>query len=561
MVRIMGAASNSEKHALALPVGFQLKDGHYQILEVIASGGFGITYLARDKQGREVAIKECFPPALATRKADRSITALTSGSSVNLKTALGKFRREAMTLQKLNHPNIVNVYDEFRELGTAFMVMDYIPGEDFLKQIKRAGAKGVAPDKVELIAKAMGRALAHVHKSDVLHRDVNPRNIRMSTGGAPILIDFGAARAETLEMTELDGTFLSISHGYTAPELYHRSDGDGPESDLYGLAAVLYHAITGDAPTNAQTRLYRAEKDPHRPLGSRFPKFDRNLTELIDQSLELDRKKRPRSAEEWLTRLDGSKTRVWSRKGSDDKEPTQETRLERTDRTKPPVPERTARIRKSVLSLGLVTALGAGAFAVGGNTLPDDSAVAQAWAATVGWVMPQPDARDDPDPIPRPEPEPEPDIEPTPTPTVSPNCPNQHIRRGPTITADGDRLYAPETYQTTAGTSVRLAECNLPIQSFGFVGSQPSFTLFLTEMDLYGRFEIEVSSSCDTVLLVQDAFGRWHFNDDRDSQDLSSILNLRDTLALNGQVDVYVGTFSNTNTICQAMVEFETWRE
>jgi hypothetical protein len=85
----------------------------------------------------------------------------------------------------------------------------------------------------------------------------------------------------------------------------------------------------------------------------------------------------------------------------------------------------------------------------------------------------------------------------------------------------------------------------------------PSLSLTLNGMEAYSRLEIEVDSECDTTLLVRDAFGNWHYDDDGADEPLMPLLNLENTAALNGRVDIWVGTFSATS--CQASVELETW--
>ncbi|MDG4649782.1 hypothetical protein P6F26_15160 [Roseibacterium sp. SDUM158017] len=152
------------------------------------------------------------------------------------------------------------------------------------------------------------------------------------------------------------------------------------------------------------------------------------------------------------------------------------------------------------------------------------------------------------------QPIPQPMPQPMPQPAPAGGCPNPNMQ-GMTVYTSGSDLYGPDTYQTTATGGATISSCGLP--GSGYVGAQPNFTMFLNGMESYGRLEIEVSSgNCDTTLLVRDAFGQWHFDDDSGGG-LMPTLNLTNVAALNGRIDVWVGTYGNQN--CPASVEFETW--
>jgi hypothetical protein len=144
--------------------------------------------------------------------------------------------------------------------------------------------------------------------------------------------------------------------------------------------------------------------------------------------------------------------------------------------------------------------------------------------------------------------------QPMPQPAPAAGCPDPNLQ-GPAITTTGSELWSPDTYQTSAAGGAMVGSCGLP--GSGFAAAQPNFTLYLSGMETYGRLEIEVQSgNCDTTLLVRDAFGQWHFDDDSGGN-LMPALNLANTAALNGRVDVWVGTYGNET--CPATVEFETW--
>lgn len=188
-----------------LPAGWSLLGGQYTIQRLIASGGFGITYLAKDTLGRDVAVKECFPLGLAQRDNNtRAVSATSAGTSEHFETARAQFLREARMLAQLQHPNVVHVQTLFEENGTAYMAMDFIHGRDLHEEIIATEGSLPPPRVLELARDLLG-ALEYIHGQGVLHRDIKPQNIRIDRFGVPMLIDFGAARAETQARSRMAG--------------------------------------------------------------------------------------------------------------------------------------------------------------------------------------------------------------------------------------------------------------------------------------------------------------------------------------------------------------------
>jgi hypothetical protein len=285
-----------------LPVGTLLNAGQYRIKRLIASGGFGITYLAEDNLGRDVALKECFPLGLAMRSAGKTVGAASTSTAESFGTARNLFLREARLLASLHHPNVVHVQTLFEENGTAYMAMDFIHGHD-LHTVITTYPERLTPDRVLELARTLLRALAYLHKENLLHRDIKPSNIRIDRFGTPVLIDFGAARQETQMRSRLAGSFRVVSDGYSPNEFYISGAGQGPGSDLYSLAATLYHAIAGRAPAQADARAQQVatgEPDPYQPLSGRHEGFDPRLLQMIDRAMAMSLKDRPASAEVWL---------------------------------------------------------------------------------------------------------------------------------------------------------------------------------------------------------------------------------------------------------------------
>ncbi|WP_341860977.1 protein kinase [Gymnodinialimonas sp. 57CJ19] len=302
-----------------LPVGAELSQGMYRITGRIAAGGFGITYEARDNLDRKVAIKECFPAGLALRAGDFTVSAASASTAEPFETARTLFLREARTLATLRHPNIVHVQTLFEENGTAYMAMDYVEGRD-LQHVITHEPELLTPAYIMELTRALLAALDYLHrdapergKERLLHRDIKPANIRIDPLDTPVIIDFGAARQETKAQSRAAGTFRVVSDGYSPNEFYVPGTDQGPASDLYSLAASLYHCIAGVAPAAADVRAQKVsngEEDPYMPLAGRFPAHDPRLLSLLDRALSRPLRDRPADAQAWLAAIPDATTRI-----------------------------------------------------------------------------------------------------------------------------------------------------------------------------------------------------------------------------------------------------------
>ena len=284
-----------------LKPGTRLLGGHYVISGFLNSGGFGITYLAKDSLDRTVVIKECFPNALC-RRSTSLVRARSRKHQGDFRGFVESFLAEAKSLSRLVHPNIVGVHQVFEDNDTAYMAIDYIDGRD-LHDILDSTDQAFTPDQVVAMLKKMLSAVEFIHQVGILHRDISPDNILVDKTGNPILIDFGAASEQVMRATRVLTGRRVIKEGYSPQEFYLTGAEQSPASDLYSLGATFYHVITGSPPPESQRRLARVaegESDPYQPLAGRFEGYPPGFLEAIDKAVRVMPRDRIQSAGDWL---------------------------------------------------------------------------------------------------------------------------------------------------------------------------------------------------------------------------------------------------------------------
>jgi serine/threonine protein kinase len=240
--------------AIYLPLRTIL-DHRYLIGKVLGQGGFGITYLAWDTHLKtQIAIKEYFPKDLATRAANKhAVTPYIGKGAEEYEYGLNKFLEEAKMLARFqDHPGIVSVYEVFNANETAYMVMQYLEGMTLTAYLTQQGGKVPFETAVSIMMPVMD-ALREVHRIGLLHRDISPDNIYITSNNQVKVLDFGAARYAMGEHSK--SLSIILKQGY-APEEQYRSKGkQGPWTDIYAVAATMYRAITGETPPDALDRM------------------------------------------------------------------------------------------------------------------------------------------------------------------------------------------------------------------------------------------------------------------------------------------------------------------
>lgn len=262
----------------------------YHILEQIGEGGMAIVYKAYDTRlEREVAIKiirkEAFPPESIDR-------------------IFKRFEREAKSLARLSHPNIVKVHDYGEYEGCPYLVMEYHPGGT----LKAMLGKPLHWNDVSKLLIPIANALGYAHQKGILHRDVKPSNILITENNEPMLTDFGIAKM--LEMSDgqtLTGTGLGVgTPDYMAPEQGLGKEVDG-RVDIYSLGVILYELVTGRKPYTADTPLavlFKHMTDPLPRPSEVFHGISEDLEKVILKALAKDPKNRYQSMAELASAIE-----------------------------------------------------------------------------------------------------------------------------------------------------------------------------------------------------------------------------------------------------------------
>jgi len=277
-------------------------------------GGFGITYLGWDLGlHRRVAIKEYFPRDIAGRDGDRTtVTPDSQDDAQGFRYGLEQFQAEARTLARLDHPNIVRIHQVLAAHGTAYLVMEYYPGLTLAEHLDRQPGSRLPEATALALMQQILDGLRAVHAEGLLHRDIKPQNIYLAAtrGGnaRPVLIDFGAARQVAGERSR--SLSVLLTPGYAPLEQYSRRGHQGPWTDVYAVAAVLYRMLTGSAPPDAHDR---TQGEPL-PPAARFG-VSATVSAALDRALAMAAGERPQSVVELQRALAGAAGELVEGKG------------------------------------------------------------------------------------------------------------------------------------------------------------------------------------------------------------------------------------------------------
>ncbi len=291
---------------MQLKPGTLLQNGKYKIERVLGQGGFGITYLAtQELLDRKVCIKEFFFKEYCERDEATSHVSLgTQNSHEIVERFMTKFLKEARTIYQLEHPNIIKIFDIFKENNTAYYVMEYIEGESLSDKVNHYGTleESEAKDYINQVASA----LDFIHHRSINHLDVKPANIMIRRAdNKAILIDFGLSKQYDAQGGQTSTTPVGISHGYAPMEQYKQGGVStfSPQTDIYSLGATLYKLVTGATPPQAMDIL--DEGLPQLPSH-----LSQSVVEVIKKSMQARKLDRYNNTEEFLNGLNAPSQKI-----------------------------------------------------------------------------------------------------------------------------------------------------------------------------------------------------------------------------------------------------------
>lgn len=234
--------------------------GRYRLVKVLGTGGMGTVWLAHDDLlHRQVAVKEVLPPSGMS----------ASGREILRQRTL----REARTAARLNHPNVVTIFDVVNDDGQPWIIMELVLARSLRDIVEEDGP--LTPQQAAGVAVQVLEALSAAHALGIVHRDVKPGNVLIQTDGRAVLADFGIARGQDSSTITTSGVIVG-SPSYIAPERA-RGERGGPESDLWSLGATLYSAVEGRPPYDRAgalatlTALVAEDPDPPSRAGPLWP--------------------------------------------------------------------------------------------------------------------------------------------------------------------------------------------------------------------------------------------------------------------------------------------------
>ncbi len=251
----------------------------YRVIEKIGGGGMADVYRAEDLELRRIVALKILHKQFATDEG-----------------FLERFRREARAAAKLNHPNIVSIYDVGQEDGVYFIVMEYVKGVTLKKLIQKDAP--LSTEKVVHIGMQIAKAMEFAHQHEIIHRDIKPQNVIITDTGEIKVTDFGIARAGSTSTMTRTGAILGTAH-YISPEQAQGSVID-PTTDIYSLGVVIYEMATGELPFRGENPVAVALKhinDTPLPPRAVFAAVPESLEAVILKAMAKNPADRYRSAE------------------------------------------------------------------------------------------------------------------------------------------------------------------------------------------------------------------------------------------------------------------------
>jgi len=267
--------------------------GQYQILEKLGQGGMATVFKAHEQSLNRVVALKVLHPSLAENE-----------------EYIKRFKREAQSAAKLNHPNIVHIYSIGEDKGHHFFAMELIKG-DSLADYKRSGQK-LNTERILAITRQIAAGLAAAHEAGLVHRDIKPSNIMLLSDGSVKVADFGIAQVTGGETKlTMDGAVIGTPE-YLSPEQCEGRPIDG-RSDIYSLGVTLYELLSGKTPYHADTpvsMLMKIVKGEYPPLGSIVPDIPSDIENLVKRMMATKVEQRFQNCGELISAIDTIKNNV-----------------------------------------------------------------------------------------------------------------------------------------------------------------------------------------------------------------------------------------------------------
>ena len=287
----------------AFPYALQpgtILNGKYVVGTVLGQGGFGITYIGWDLAlESKVAIKEYFPSAQVSRTQ-------TSGALQWYNTEAGRtardggremFLKEARKMARVSRiPQVVRVLDLFQQNNTAYIVMDFVEGENLKNRLKKTGP--LPWDQARDIFLPAIDAMERVHKAGLVHRDLSPDNLMLTPDGSVRILDLGAAK--DLNINTGASSMQVAKGGFSPLEQYTQRGGSGPWTDVYAMAATMYFTLTGVLPLPSVDRL---AKDTLRWDLPQLAALPGNVLTALQKAMVISPEARTQSMAEFASQL------------------------------------------------------------------------------------------------------------------------------------------------------------------------------------------------------------------------------------------------------------------
>ena len=244
-----------EQSPMALK-GNTVLGGRYLVGRMLGQGGFGITYDGTDlKLQMHIAIKEYFPRQVAERFSGNTYNVTcTQSAQIMYEQGMQNFLKEARNMAKfVGQEHFISVHDYFVENNTAYIIMEYVEGQNLKDYMKQHGRLSM-DSALRIIAPVM-EAVEKIHSAGMIHRDISPSNIMVQPRGNIKLLDFGSVRDITQETQTLTSMSAVYKKGYSPIEQQTTDMRQGTYTDIYALCATLYEMVTGSLPPSPFSRL------------------------------------------------------------------------------------------------------------------------------------------------------------------------------------------------------------------------------------------------------------------------------------------------------------------